>query len=101
LNKSLFDIRTNSINSFDKLKAIAKLDTNSINDIESSRFINNCKFLVENSGWHGFYEIILNSEAKEVPALLATYKSNINKETILDMRINLLYYMSKFNKILN
>jgi hypothetical protein len=101
LNKSLFDIRTNSNNSFDKLKAIAKLDTNSINDIESSRFIDNCKFLVENSGWHGFYEIILNSEAKEVPALLATYKSNINKETILDMRINLLYYMSKFNKILN
>lgn len=101
LNRSLFDIRTNSSNSFDKLKAIAKLDTNSINDNESSRFIDNCKILVENSGWHGFYEIILNSEAKEVPALLATYKSNINKETILDMRINLLYYMSKFNKILN
>jgi len=101
INRSLFDINTKSYNSIEKIKAIVKLDINPIFDYESSRFIKNCKTLVKSSGWEGFYEIILNSEAKELPALLDLYKPELSKETILDLRTNLFFYLSKFNKILN
>jgi hypothetical protein len=101
INRSLFDINTNSYNSIEKIKAIVKLDISPIYDYESSRFIKNCKTLVNSSGWEGFYEIILNSEAKELPALLDLYKPELSKGTILDLRTNLFFYLSKFNKILN
>ena len=101
LNRSLFDINSKSYNSIEKIKAIVKLDISPIFDYESSRFIKNCKTLVNSSGWEGFYEIILNSEAKELPALLDLYRPELNKETILDLRTNLFFYLSKFNKILN
>jgi hypothetical protein len=101
INRSLFDINTKSYNSIEKIKALVKLDINPIFDYESSRFIKNCKTLVKSSGWEAFYEIILNSEAKELPALLDLYKPELSKETILDMRTNLFFYLSKFNEILN
>jgi hypothetical protein len=101
INRSLFDINTKSYNSIEKIKAIVKLDINPIFDYESSRFIKNCKTLVKSSGWEGFYEIILNSEAKELPALFDLYKPELSKETILDLRTNLFFYLGKFNKILN
>ena len=101
LNRSRFDIDTKSYNSIEKIKAIVQLDISPIFDYESSRFIKNCKTLVNSSGWEGFYKIILNSEAKEVPALFELYKPELSKETILDMRTNLVFYLSKFDKILN
>jgi hypothetical protein len=101
LNRSLFDIKTKSYNSIEKIKAIVKLDISPIYDYETSRFIKNCKNLVNSSGWEGFYQIILNSEVTEIPVLLNNYKPELSKETILDMRTNLVFYLSKFNKILN
>lgn len=101
LNRSRFDIDTKSYNSIEKIKAIVQLDISPIFDYESSRFINNCKSLVNSSGWKGFYEIILNSEANELPALLDLYKPELGKETIIDLRTNLFFYLSKFKEIIN
>ena len=87
-----------SKNVLEKFKELVKIDTRFLDEKDDIQYVNLCKILAEDTGWDGFFQIVLKSSLNELPELIKVHKTSLDEYSIKEIRKHHIFYLNKLIK---
>jgi hypothetical protein len=82
----------------EKFKELVKIDTRFLDEKDDIQYVNLCKILAEDTGWDGFFQIVLKSSLNELPELIKVHKTSLDEYSIKEIRKHHIFYLNKLIK---
>jgi hypothetical protein len=82
----------------EKFKKLVELDIKIIKDSEDKNFIISAKNIASETGWYGFFQIIINSTKEELQKFINIHNCTYSEEEVLEIRKHCHYYLEKLIK---
>ena len=82
----------------EKFKELVKIDTRFLDENDDIQYVKLCKILAKDTGWDGFFQIVLKSSLNELPELIKIHKTSLDDYSIKEIRKHHIFYLNKLIK---